>query len=286
MGSKYTTLSSSGYNSSPPADDGSQTASNLITWSGIKSKLADPPKNLADAINTALVTAFDYSVRQISSSDNTVASDHMKCVEIAPTVTTAITVSLGDAATMTNNYRVFVKNSSARNETVGLVTAADTLDGTANGTFTLTPGAAMSFAVNQAATGYIALALFDVVNGTTSSTFTFNGSGATTGSLAMAWRKEGNFVTLNLPAASAASGTGSTALVSNTALPTSVRPASTQRGVLVNMLDNASGVSASGMFSISTGGILSIFRDGAGNVFTNSATAGTQNNQTIVYFVG
>jgi hypothetical protein len=112
MGSKYTTLSSSGYNSSPPADDGSQTASNLITWSGIKSKLADPPKNLADAINTALVTAFDYSVRQISSSDNTVASDHMKCVEIAPTVSTAITVSLGDAATMTNNYRVFVKNSS------------------------------------------------------------------------------------------------------------------------------------------------------------------------------
>jgi hypothetical protein len=162
MGSKYTTQSASGYNSSPPADDGTQTASNLITWSGVKSKLTDPVKNLADAINTALVTAFDYSVRQISSSDNTVATDHMKCVEIAPTVTTAVTVSLGDAATMTNNYRVFIKNSSSRNQTVGLVTAADTIDGTAAGTITLLPKAGVLVQTNSTPNGYLIVSRYSL----------------------------------------------------------------------------------------------------------------------------
>lgn len=154
MGSKYTTLATSGYNSSPPADDGSQTASNLITWAGIKSKLADPVKTLADAENTALVTAFDYSVRQITSSDNTVAGDHMKCVEIAPTVTTAVTISLGDATTMTNNYRVFVKNSSLINQTVGRVTAGDSIDGVA-GNVTLAPKTGRIFQTTTGATGYL-----------------------------------------------------------------------------------------------------------------------------------
>lgn len=154
MGAKYTTQTISGYNSSPPPDDGSQVASNLITWAAQKTKLADPIKTLAESENTALVSAFDYSVRQITASDNTVASDHMRCVEIAPTVTIAVTVSLGDAATMTNVYRVYIKNSSARNQTLGRVTGGDTIDGTA-GNVTLTPGEGRIVQTNNAATGYV-----------------------------------------------------------------------------------------------------------------------------------
>lgn len=159
MGSKYTTLATSGYNSSPPADDGSQVAANLISWATQKTKLTDPVKTLADAINSALVTAFDYSIRQITASDNTVAGDHMKCVEIAPTVTTAVTVSLGDATTMTNNYRVFVKNSSARNQTVSRVTGGDTIDGVA-GSITLPPLAGAIFQTTTGASGYLTVAWF------------------------------------------------------------------------------------------------------------------------------
>lgn len=154
MGAKYTTIAASGYNSSPPADDGSQVAANLITWAGIKAKFGDPVKTEADAINTALVSAFDYSVRQITSSDNSVASDHMRCVEIAPTVTTAVTISLGDATTMTNIYRVFIKNSSARNQTLTRVTGGDTLDGVA-GSVVLSPGEGRIVQTNNAANGYV-----------------------------------------------------------------------------------------------------------------------------------
>lgn len=154
MGSKYTTQASAGYNSSPPSDNGSQTASNLITWAGIKSKLADVLKTFSESINTALVAAFDYSVRQITTSDSTVAGDHMRTVEIASTVTTAVTVALGDASTMTNVYRVFVKNSSAVNQTISRAIGGDTIDGIARNLI-IPPGACWLFQTNAAANGYL-----------------------------------------------------------------------------------------------------------------------------------
>ena len=54
----YVSVSASGYNASPPPDDGSQVAANLITWAGIKTKLADVVKVLADGINTNVLAAF------------------------------------------------------------------------------------------------------------------------------------------------------------------------------------------------------------------------------------
>lgn len=154
MGAKYSTTAITGFNSSPPSDDGSQTAANLVTWAGIKTKLADPVKTTVESINSKLVSAFDYSVRQITTSDNTVAGDHMRCVEIAPNVSTAVVVSLGDATTMTSVYRVFIKNNSPLNQTVGRVTSSDTIDAVA-GNVTLSPGAGAVFQTNAAATGYL-----------------------------------------------------------------------------------------------------------------------------------
>src|SRR3569623_635914 len=58
MAAPYSSQSSSGYNSNPPSDDGSATSNNQIKWAGVKSKLADPIKSLADSINAAIVSAF------------------------------------------------------------------------------------------------------------------------------------------------------------------------------------------------------------------------------------
>lgn len=160
MGAKYTTQSASGYNSSPPPDDGSQSASNLITWLGIKAKLGDPVKTLADAINTALIAALNTSVRQISVADSTVASDHMRTIEIAPTVTNTVTVSLGDAATMTSTYLVAVKNSSAVNQIISRATSGDTIDGIARN-ITIPAGASLNFTVNSSANGYLLISSYE-----------------------------------------------------------------------------------------------------------------------------
>lgn len=154
MGAKYTTNAASGFNSSPPPDDGSQQASNLVTWAKHKEKLADPVKNLADAINTDLVAAFDYAVRRITTSDSLVAGDHMRTVEIGPSVSTVVTVTLADAATMTNIYRVYIKNSGEKNATIARDTSGDTIDGVA-ADYTLPAGAAILLTTNNAANGYL-----------------------------------------------------------------------------------------------------------------------------------
>src|SRR5688500_10356352 len=111
MGTKYSTQVVSGYNSGPPSDDGSQTDANKITWAKIKTKLTDALNTWAAAADAALVTAFDYSVTQKSAAYTTVAADHMRTVEVASSVSSSFTISLGDAATMTSNYMVRVKNS-------------------------------------------------------------------------------------------------------------------------------------------------------------------------------
>src|SRR3990167_2173339 len=56
--SPYTTQAIADYNPSPPADDGTQVAANQLAWSKHKTKLADPIKTLAEAINSQTTSAF------------------------------------------------------------------------------------------------------------------------------------------------------------------------------------------------------------------------------------
>lgn len=49
----------SGYDASPPSDDGSQTSQNEVKWSTHKDKLADPIKTYTDAINDAIETTVN-----------------------------------------------------------------------------------------------------------------------------------------------------------------------------------------------------------------------------------
>jgi len=158
MGSKYSTQTISGYNASPPSDDGSATASNLITWSKHKTKIGDPIKTLTEAINTALVTAFDYSVRQVTDSTSVAASDHMKTVELAPSTSSACVVTLPDAATMTSNFIVRVKNSSAFTCTISRATGADTIEGTA-ADISIGAGQSITFSTTTGADGYLIVGL-------------------------------------------------------------------------------------------------------------------------------
>lgn len=162
MGTKYTTNTASGYNSSPPSDDGAQTAANLVTWAKHKTKLGDPIKTLAEDINTDLVTAFDYAPRRITVSDAVVAGDHMKTVEIAPTATTGVTVTLPDAATLGPIFRVYIKNSSPHQQAIARATGGDTIDGTA-ANITIPAKASYCITTNNtgsAADGFLILACY------------------------------------------------------------------------------------------------------------------------------
>ena len=58
MSSPYTSVSISGYNSSPPEDDGSTLESNQVEWSKHIDKIGDPIKTAVEAIDTNVQAAF------------------------------------------------------------------------------------------------------------------------------------------------------------------------------------------------------------------------------------
>ncbi len=153
MGSPYVSQASSGYNSSPPPDDGSTVAANKEKWSDVKTKLGDPVKNLADAINTQLRTALDVSPTTTASNYTTQAADHLKPIEVTGTTT----IKLGDCASMIAQaigYQTTIYNKGTNTVTVGVITATDTLAGTVNGTVTIPPKGALTFCAAQSGVGY------------------------------------------------------------------------------------------------------------------------------------
>ncbi len=158
MGSKYTTQTVSGYNSSPPPDDGTTVASNKITWnSTIKAKLSDPILTLSQAVNSALLTFSDFSQNVVSTAYTTTGADHMKTIQVTGTTT----VSLGDATSMGAGYIIGVANNGVATVTVSRITGTDTLNG-ATKNIVLAPGQAIVCKCIAAANGYQVIATHDV----------------------------------------------------------------------------------------------------------------------------
>ena len=152
MGTKFSSASRSGYNASPPSDDGTVAASNQVNWSKHKDKLTDPIATQVDDLQTALTTHFNEGPDDKSTNYTTVVGDYKKILNVSA----AVTVSLASVADVFTGYRVYVKNSHTADITVDLANAADSLNGTTNGTATIQPQRAIEFIVSGSG-AYISL---------------------------------------------------------------------------------------------------------------------------------
>jgi microcystin-dependent protein len=149
MGTRYSSTSVSGYNVSPPADDGSTTAANKVAWATIKSKLTDCFNTWSASINTAILNALDTSCSSITGTYTTLASDNARTLQCSGT----FTLSLGDAATLGAGWYCHIVNAGSGTITIGRATGGNTLAGAASN-ITLAPLQATAVIVNQAANGF------------------------------------------------------------------------------------------------------------------------------------
>lgn len=132
----YTPPSISGYNSTPPSDDGAQTSANRLYWSTIKTKLADPLKNYIDSINIAVDNGFAAqflsTIDDKSSTFTVGTADDGKFYNC----TSALTVNLPPASSVGEGFHIAVFNNS-----VGTITvdgdSAETINGSATATLTV-----------------------------------------------------------------------------------------------------------------------------------------------------
>ena len=147
-----------------------------------------------------------------------------------------------------------------------------------------TATAVVPFASGITVSGGATLATY--TTGSTSTTFTWDGSGGTSAAVTLTWQRIGNFVTLNIPAVNATTGTSSANFTNDTAIAAGARPSATQVGTISSIRNNNATVGPTGWFSIASTGIININRDAVAATFTNSANAGTTNANSITYYVG
>lgn len=116
MASLYTTNTISGYNDTPPTDDGAQTAANEITWAKHKSKLADPVKTLTESINTSLVTALGGSTLDLDGTMSLVLDTDADTIIRATTSDDLIEILTGNTEAMRidASQRVIIGGAAAQ----------------------------------------------------------------------------------------------------------------------------------------------------------------------------
>lgn len=150
MGTKYSQQSATGYNASPPPDDGSQTEANKTKWEQVKGKIGDPVKTLAENIDAALRTHFDEGPDTKSTAYTTTDSDFGKVIEVS----SGAPITLRSASNAGAGYRVTVKNTASSVVRVD-VASSGTIDG--NSMVALGKGEVATFMVNAGAGEYMEL---------------------------------------------------------------------------------------------------------------------------------
>lgn len=119
MGSLYTAVAVSNYNSNPPSDDGSQTAANRVQWSTQKIKLTDPIKTAFDTSETNTATAFAKTlgaagITSTGTNYTVASSDQGKLVNATAS---SITITTPDATSVNSPFTFFLVNTSSGNIT-------------------------------------------------------------------------------------------------------------------------------------------------------------------------
>ena len=167
MGSKYSSKSISGYNASPPADDGSVVDTNKTKWAQVTDKIGGPVKTLAEAINDALVTHFDLGPVSISANDTLDDTHYGKTIEVSA----GATLTLTDASTLGTGWNVLVKNVDTTSvSTIAPQTTADTFDSEVVTSITIAARESIFVQVVNAANGFLTVrgnefqSLLNVIN--------------------------------------------------------------------------------------------------------------------------
>lgn len=116
----YSTQAISGFNTSPPPDGGEQTAANEITWAKHKTKLADPVRVLAQAINTEMVSAGAKLINTDANEDNAMAG------ALAFTIS-ELTIASGSVTATRSNHTIDTESDAASDDldTIGVGSLSD-----------------------------------------------------------------------------------------------------------------------------------------------------------------
>ena len=120
MANQYDSVTITGYNATPPSDDGAQTDNNEVTWDKHKTKLGDPVKTGVEQVNTNIEAAFDKTllagVSEISTTSTLVETQRGDLIRF--TGAGGITFNLLAVSTAGSSWDFAYRNDSSGNVTL------------------------------------------------------------------------------------------------------------------------------------------------------------------------
>lgn len=133
MGDPYTDVTVSGYNTSPPSDDGSEVASNRVAWSTVTGKVGGPLKAAIETMNSNVGGAVDKLIGGAGVTSTAInytvqSSDQGKLVVVTASGRTITTPA---AATEGSPFVFGVLNNSTGDATID-GSGSETVDGSAS----------------------------------------------------------------------------------------------------------------------------------------------------------
>ena len=152
MGTKYASVAVSGYNATPPSDDGTISEANKVKWSTIKTKLTDPHNTAVASIDSKLVSHFDRGPVAVVTNTTLGATHYAQMIQASGV---GVTLTLTDAATLTAGWFCEIVSTDETNSvTLARATAADLINET-TADITILPMQQLRVMVNAAANGFL-----------------------------------------------------------------------------------------------------------------------------------
>lgn len=271
MSNPYSQPSISGYNASPPADDGSAAASNQLEWQKHIDKIGDPLRTFMLAVDSAALAAhalaFGASVLAKTANYTVAASDRGRFI----TVTGTSTITLLDAASAGDGFPLLVVNIGS-----GVVTIDGDTSETINGntSILLAPNDCAILTCNG--TSWAAGGNY-YLTGSFTPNYSSGFSADPSGDINYVLR--GNMATMTFPASTGTSDATGFAIDN---IPAAIFPSAAVRQQLA-LIDNGSPVIGSARFLASSS--ITFASDGENGTFTASGSKGFPNNykQMLTY---
>jgi len=149
MGTKWSTVSVSGYNASPPSDDGATTTANEVKWATIKTKLPDPLKTALESVVSKLDAALNFATTAKSGDYTIATTDNGKVIDF----TASATATLPAASSAGDSFYVGIFNNHSSSITIAR-NGSDTISGATS--YTLPTKHMLWLFTNDANDGWLA----------------------------------------------------------------------------------------------------------------------------------
>jgi len=152
VGSKYTTETISGWDATPPSDDGTVSEANKVKYSTVKGKLSTPLKTAIENIDSKLTTHFNVGPTALITNTTLDSTHFNKVIQVSGS---GVTLTLSDAATLTAGWFCDIISTDASNSvTLARTTGGNTINETA-ANITILSLQELRVIVNAAANGFL-----------------------------------------------------------------------------------------------------------------------------------